>query len=140
MENPIETAVPAQSLSGAKILWVEDDKFLSELVARKLANEHAELIHASNGEEAFSVLATASPDIVMLDILLPGLSGFEILERIRNNPKTKDVPIIMLSNLGQKEEIEKGKKLGATKFLIKATVTLDEIVAEIRKVPLSKAS
>jgi DNA-binding response OmpR family regulator len=74
------------------------------------------------------------PDIILLDILLPGLNGFQVLEKVKANDKSKNIPVILLSNLGQKEDIEKGVKLGAAKFLVKATVTLDEIVDEITKV------
>ncbi|OHA20546.1 MAG: hypothetical protein A2836_01170 [Candidatus Taylorbacteria bacterium RIFCSPHIGHO2_01_FULL_45_63] len=121
------------SLEGKKLLWVEDDNFLSDLVAKKLAAEKCVLFHASNGEEAVKIFETETPDVVLLDILLPGIDGFEILKKIRANEKTKNTPVIILSNLGQKTDLEKGKELGATKFLIKATVNLDEIVGEIKK-------
>lgn len=121
-------------LSGKKIMWVEDDKFLSDIIARKLSMQGCALVHATEGEEALKLLEKESPDLVLLDILLSGIDGFEILRRIKNNAKTKHTPIILLSNLGQKEDLEKGKALGAARFLIKATVTLDEIVEEIKTV------
>ena len=98
-----------------------------------MAAEKCVLFHASNGEEAVKIFETETPDVVLLDILLPGIDGFEILKKIRANEKTKNTPVIILSNLGQKTDLEKGKELGATKFLIKATVNLDEIVGEIKK-------
>jgi len=122
------------SIEGKKIMWIEDDKFLSDVIARKLSKERCKLIHAADGEQALVVLEKELPDIVLLDILLPGLDGFEILSRIKANEKTKNIPIIILSNLGQKADIEKGKKLGAACFLVKATVTLDEIIEEVKAV------
>ena len=121
-------------LAGKKIMWVEDDSFLSDLIARKLSSFGATLLHAENGEAAEKVLEREEPDIILLDIVLPGKSGYEVLKSIKANPKQKHIPVILLSNLGQREEVEKGKLLGAARFLIKATVTLDEIVEEVKAV------
>ena len=121
-------------LAGKKIMWVEDDKFLSDIIARKLSMQGCSLLHATEGEEALRMLEKEQPDLILLDILLSGIDGFEILKRLKSGEKTKHIPVILLSNLGQKEDIEKGKTLGAARFLIKATVTLDEIVEEIKTV------
>ena len=115
-------------------MWVEDDKFLSDIIARKLSTEGCGLVHATEGEQALKLLEKEKPDLILLDILLSGLDGFEILKRIKDNAETKNTPVILLSNLGQKSDIDKGKTLGAARFLIKATVTLDEIVEEIKTV------
>lgn len=122
------------SLAGKKIMWVEDDKFLSDIIARKLLNEKCLLLNASEGEEALSIIAKEKPDLILLDILLSGINGFEILSRLKSDDSTKDIPVILLSNLGQKPDIDKGLRLGAARFLIKATVTLDEIIDEIKEV------
>lgn len=127
-------ATSAPGLSGKKIMWVEDDKFLSDIIARKLSVQGCTLLHATEGEEALRMLEKETPDLILLDILLSGIDGFEILRRVKSNEKTKDVPVILLSNLGQKEDVEKGKSIGAARFLIKATVTLDEIVEEMKAV------
>ena len=121
-------------LQGRKIMWVEDDKFLSDIIARKLSAQGSALFHASDGDTALKILESESPDVVLLDILLSGIDGYEILKRMKANEKTKHIPVILLSNLGQKGDVEKGKALGAARFLIKATVTLDEIVEEIKTV------
>lgn len=121
------------ALSGKKIMWVEDDKFLSDLISRKLSSVDCVMLHSTNGEDALALLEKETPDIILLDILLPGMNGFEVLEKLKANQKTRNVPVILLSNLGQQGDIEKAEKLGAKKFLIKATVTLDEILAEIKK-------
>lgn len=124
----------ATPLKGKKIMWVEDDKFLSDIIARKLSAQGSALVHASDGETALKLLETESPDVVLLDILLSGIDGYEILKRMKASEKMKHIPVILLSNLGQKSDVEKGKTLGAARFLIKATVTLDEIVEEIKTV------
>lgn len=122
------------SLRGKKIMWVEDDEFLSDIIARKFSAQGCSLVHTANGEEALPVLKKEHPDLVLLDILLPGIDGFEILRQIKSDSNTKEIPVILLSNLGQKADVDKGKELGAARFLIKATVTLDEIVEEIKTV------
>ena len=122
------------ALAGKKILWVEDDSFLSDIISRKLSTENCILVHAKDAESALTLLETEVPDIILLDILLPGMNGFELLEKFKANPKVKDVPVIMLSNLGQESDKEKGKSLGADRFLVKATLTLDEIIKEMIEV------
>ena len=126
------------SLAGRKVMWVEDDKFLSDIIARKLTNEKCVLVHAVDGEQAMKLVAEENPDIIMLDILLPAIDRFEILSRLKADPKTKKIPVILLSNLGQKADIDRGQELGAARFLIKATVTLDEIISEIKTVIFGK--
>ncbi len=126
------------SLEDKKIMWVEDDNFLSDIIARKLSREKCALVHATEGEEAIGLAEKEQPDVILLDILLPGIDGFEILSRLKANQKTKQIPVILLSNLGQKADVDKGQSLGAACFLIKATVTLDEIIAEIKSVIFSK--
>ncbi len=132
-KKPVDASV-TPPLAGKKIMWVEDDAFLSEIIARKLATQGCTLYHAGSGEEALPLLEKTNPDIILLDIMLPGMDGFEILRRVKEMPSAKAIPVLLLSNLGQKSDVEKGEKLGAEQFLIKATVSLDEIIAEIKKV------
>lgn len=124
----------AKALVGKKIMWVEDDGFLSDIIARKLSSEEAILIHAVDGEKALALLEEQKPDVIMLDVLLPGMNGFELLEKLKADEGFKDIPVILLSNLGQESDVEKGKKLGANRFLIKASLTLDEIIEQIEQV------
>jgi len=122
-------------LSGRKVMLVEDDVFLSDLIAKKLSKQGTKLLHAANGEDAIRLLQNEDvPDIILLDIILPGVNGFEVLGKIKQDGKTKAIPVIILSNLDQQSDLDRGKELGAVKFLIKATVTLDEIVKEAESV------
>ncbi len=121
-------------LTGKKIMWVEDDSFLGDIIARKLSTEKCLLRHVRDAEEALLLLDTETPDLIILDILLPGINGFELLEKIKANPKIKNIPVIMLSNLGQEADVEKAKNLGANRFLVKATLQLDEIIEQIGEV------
>ena len=129
----VQPKVPG-ALVGQKILWVEDDRFLKDIITLRLSNEGSVLLHASDETEALEILSKETPDIIMLDILLSGADGFEILKKLKSNPVTKNIPVILLSNLSQNEDIAKGKELGAAKFLVKSRVTLDEIINEIKAV------
>ncbi|OGI95370.1 hypothetical protein A2917_02275 [Candidatus Nomurabacteria bacterium RIFCSPLOWO2_01_FULL_42_17] len=134
LEGVMNQKSNAVSLEGKKIVWVEDDQFLNDIIARKLSSTKCVFFHANEGEEALQIINREMPDIVMLDIILSGIDGFEILRRIKSDPKTKHIPVILLSNLGQESDIEKGKSLGAVRFMIKATVTPNEIIDQITEI------
>ncbi len=116
---------------GKKVLWVEDDKLLSTILSKKIEATGYKLLKAKNGQEAFAFLTTEVPDIIILDIMLPEMSGFEVLQKIKTENRLRKVPVIMLSNLSKQGDIEKAKLLGANKFVVKAAVSLDEIIREI---------
>jgi len=118
----------------SKILIVEDDRFLRELISRKLINEGYEVIEAVDGEEGLKRIKEEKPALVLLDLILPGMDGFEVLERVKSDPSTAQIPVIILSNLGQREEIERGLKLGAMDYMIKAHFTPGEIVEKIKNI------
>lgn len=121
--------------AGIYVLVVEDDKFLRELLVRKLASEKFTVENAIDAEAAFAILAKDRvPNIILLDLILPVVSGFDILAKVKSDPKTAAVPVIILSNLGQKEDIDRAKSLGAYDFMVKANFTLDEIVEKIHTV------
>ena len=114
------------------ILIVEDDKFLRELINRKLSGEGFDALEAVDGEEGIKKIKEEKPDLVLLDLILPGIDGFEFLAKAREDPETSSIPIIILSNLGQREEVDKGLKLGAVDYLIKAHFTPGEIIEKIK--------
>jgi DNA-binding response OmpR family regulator len=117
-----------------KILVVEDDKFLREMISRKLEKEGYDVYQAIDGEKGEEKIKEVKPDIVLLDLILPGIDGFEVLERVKKDPEVAEIPIIILSNLGQKSEVERGLNLGAVDFLIKAHFTPAEIVRKIKEI------
>jgi len=116
------------------ILIVEDDKFLRELIAQKLIKEKYEIMEAIDGEEGIKKIREESPDLILLDLILPGIDGFEVLSQMQKSPETAKIPVIVLSNLGQKEDVERGLKLGAKDYLIKAHFTPGEIIEKIRNI------
>ncbi|HHE76645.1 MAG TPA: response regulator [Candidatus Parcubacteria bacterium] len=117
-----------------KILVVEDDKFLRELISQKLTKEGYDIAEATDGEKGFESVKKEKPDLVLLDLILPIIDGFEVLSRIKSDPVLAQIPVIILSNLGQKEDIEKGLKIGAADYLIKAHFTPAEIIEKIKNV------
>jgi len=116
------------------ILLIEDDPFLTGMYTTKLKSAGFLVEVASDGEQAFEKMKVRKPDLVLLDIVLPKVSGWEILRKIKSEANLKDLKIIILSNLGQKEEVEKGLELGVAKYLIKAHYTPSQVVEEIKKI------
>jgi DNA-binding response OmpR family regulator len=119
---------------GTKIVIVEDDKFLGGLVSRKLIDDGCEVQHVENGELAQATVEAEMPDLIFLDLLLPGMSGFDVLANFKKTDKTKNIPVIILSNLGERDDIRRGLDLGATSFLIKASMTVDSIIGEASRI------
>ncbi len=115
-----------------KILIVEDDEFLRSLTAKRLEKEGYDLAVAIDGDSAVTTAEKEKPDLILLDLLLPGTNGFQALEKMRTIDGLGKTPVIVFSNLGQKEDIEKAKGLGANDFLIKANFTLDDVVAKVK--------
>ncbi len=124
----------ALTLAGKKIVIVEDDTFLGSLVVKKLIGAKANVSLVSKGGEAVSTIQKEKPDLILLDLLLPDMSGFDILKELRDDSAFKKTPIVVFSNLGEEKDIKQATDLGATAFLIKATITPDEIVSEILRV------
>ena len=129
-----EPAVPQKS-----VLIVEDDVLLSGLLGRKLSKKFR-LKSVPTGEAAIELLKKESPDLILLDILLPGMDGFEVLRMVKADPKTAAIPVVILSNLGQPQDVERGKKLGAAEFVVKVTLLPDEVVDLIETVSKRSSS
>lgn len=115
------------------ILIIEDDEFLRSLAAKRLEKDGYKVLAAIDGDSGLKMAGEEAPDIILLDLLLPGTSGYEVLEKLRATENTKNTPVIVFSNLGQKEDVEKAKSLGANDFLIKANFTLDDVVTKIQE-------
>ncbi len=116
------------------ILLVEDDPFLIDIYTTKLKQSGFSVGVAEDGDECLRKLKEEAPDLLLLDIVLPSVNGWEILRKIKQDDKLKKIEVVILSNLGEKDEVEKGIKLGAVKYLVKAHYTPGEVVEEIKKI------
>lgn len=116
------------------ILLIEDDPFLVDIYGTKLKEVGFGVSVAKNDKEVFKKTEDNKPDLLILDIVLPSVDGWTILKRIKEDEGIKDIPVIILSNLGQRADVEKGLKLGAVKYLIKAHYTPSMVVEEIKKI------
>jgi two-component system, OmpR family, alkaline phosphatase synthesis response regulator PhoP len=122
-----------------KILVVEDDKFLNNAYKIKFTKAGYEVKVATDGEEAIKILADFTPDVILLDLIMPIKDGFATLEEIRANPSWKNIPVIIASNLGQQEDIQRGIGLGATDFIIKSDMSMENLMVKVTQV-LEKAT
>ena len=118
------------------ILLVEDDSFLIDIYTTKFREAGFDVESVVDGAEALRKIKEKKPDLVVLDIVLPHQDGWEVIEKIKKEKKLKDIKIIILSNLGQRSEVEKGLRLGAVKYLIKAHYTPTQVLEEVEKVLL----
>jgi DNA-binding response OmpR family regulator len=116
-----------------KVLIVEDDEFLQGLEAKKLKTSGFEVISAQTGEDALNKILEPDLSIILLDLMLPNISGFDILKKIKETEKTKNIPVIIFSNMSEEETINKAKQMGASKFMVKSSFSLSELVDEINK-------
>ena len=115
------------------ILLVEDDEFLAELYATKLSLENFEVSLAVDGEKGLKKIRARKPDLILLDIILPKMDGFELLKIIKADKNLKNIPVILLTNLSQKDEVKKGLDLGADDYLIKAHFMPSEVINKIER-------
>ena len=116
-----------------QILIAEDDKFLVTALADKLERDGFVVRRAKDGLEAMLLLKESKPDLVLLDLIMPKKNGFEVLAEMKADPQLKDVPVLVLSNLGQETDVAKAKSLGAQDYLVKADVQLAEVVVKVKK-------
>lgn len=114
-----------------KILLAEDDDFLSSLLRNRLEREGFNILLVKRGDEVIENMKTFKPDLMMLDIILPGKLGFEVLEDTRSDPKLAAIPFFVMSNLGQEEDIQKAKRLGAIDYFIKSRIMIDDVIKKI---------
>jgi DNA-binding response OmpR family regulator len=118
-----------------KILLGEDEEFIARSYIRKLQLEGYEVVHAHNGDEAVQFFVSEKPDLMILDLMMPCKTGFEVLKEIQSSQDnaSKRIPVIVASNLGQKTDIDTARSLGATDFVVKSNISLKELVAKVRE-------
>ena len=116
------------------ILLVEDDAFLARIYATALEAQGFRVSLASNGEDGLKLVEREKPDMIILDILLPQMDGYEFLESVKNNQLSANIPVLVLSNLGQKEDVDKAMQLGASRYLIKAHSMPQNVIRNIKDI------
>jgi DNA-binding response OmpR family regulator len=117
-----------------KVLLVEDDIALREIYSARFVAENFEVATADDGEQALSVAIKEKPDIIILDIMMPKISGFDVLDILRATPETKNTKVIVMSALSQESDIQKGKELGADAYLVKSQTTLSDVIQKTNDV------
>lgn len=116
-----------------KIALIEDERFLLGAMRDKLQREGFDVYTATNGEIGLEIIKKEKPNLVLLDLIMPIKSGFDVLEELQKDSELKKIPVIILSNLGQESDIKKGKELGAIDYLIKADFKMKEVIAKVRE-------
>lgn len=118
----------------AKIMLVEDDKSLREIYGVRLAAEGYEIISAGDGEEALAMAVKERPDLILSDVMMPKISGFDMLDIIRATPETKDMKVIMMTALSSEDQRSRGESLGANKYLVKSQVGIEDVVRAVHEI------
>ena len=121
-----------------KILIVEDEPFLLDMYKMKFKQDGFEVISAVDGEEAIKISRSEKPNIILLDIMMPKINGFEVLENLKKNPITKLIPVLIFSNFSQKEEIKKGIALGAVDYFLKTNYTPAQVLEKVKNILITK--
>lgn len=128
--------VNAEPMAGdtKKVLLVEDDKMIIDMYTLKFTQEGYEVVQAENGKDGLDFAKKHNPDIILLDIILPQMDGFTVLKALKADAKTKNTPVVLLTNLGQDGDVKKGLELGAVDYLIKANFTPSQVVDKVKSV------
>jgi DNA-binding response OmpR family regulator len=121
------------------ILLVEDEPLLANLLKQRLEREGFGVTLARDGAEGLRLLQEGEHLLLLLDIILPKISGFELMETMKSDPRLAKVPVIIISNLGQDSDVARGQSLGAAAYFVKAKVSIDELIAEVKKFLASRA-
>ncbi|MBU0732032.1 response regulator [Patescibacteria group bacterium] len=130
-KEPVKKTATGAKNKGNKLMVVDDDRFITKVYSIKLAHEGYDVILAYNGEEALEKAKKDKPGLILLDLIMPRMDGFETLERLKKNPKLKNVPVLILSNLGQDTDIDRAMELGAEDYLVKSNISLKYILEKI---------
>lgn len=123
---------PTQDLKNKKILLVEDDDGLANVYVTRLEAEGFKVKRVPNGEDALAVAIEFKPDLIVLDVMMPKVSGFDVLDILRNTPETANVKVIMLTALSQDTDKQRAEKLGADDYLVKSQVVISDVVDRIK--------
>lgn len=115
-----------------KVLLVEDDKMIIDMYTLKFTQEGYDVLQAENGKDGLEMAKKQNPNIVLLDIILPQMDGFTVLKSLKADANTKDIPVVLLTNLGQDGDVKKGLELGAVDYLIKANFTPSQVVDKVK--------
>ncbi len=116
-----------------RILIAEDDKYLANAYRVKLEKENFEVLIVAQGKELLEEVEKYKPDLILLDLLMPVMDGFEALKKLKENEKTRDIPVLIASNLGQKADLDKGMELGAEDYIVKSNLSLKNVVKKIKE-------
>lgn len=119
-------------MASVKILLVEDDPALVEMYKVKFSEEGFEIMVANDGEAGLALAQQEIPSVMMLDIMMPKMDGFAVLAELKKDLKTKDIVVVLLSNLGQESDIEKGKQMGAADYVVKASMTPTQVFEKVK--------
>lgn len=114
-----------------KILVIEDDKFLRDLMELKLKQEEYQVFTAVDGEDGVKTAKAEKPELILLDIILPNMSGWDVLKALKADPNLSNVPVVLLTNLGEEADVQKGIELGAVDYMVKAHFTPEEIITKV---------
>lgn len=123
----------SETIMAKRILIIEDDEFLRSLLNTRLSSEGFSVSMAIDGKDGLKKIKEEKPDMILLDLLLPIMDGFEVLSVTKSGESTKSIPVIILSNLGQKKDVDRGLKMGAADYIIKSQFTIEEIIDKIKK-------
>ena len=118
---------------GQRILLAEDDRFLRKAAETTLKRHGFEVVTAIDGEDALREIQKEAPDLILLDLIMPKMQGFEVLQRVKADPVTAGIPVIILSNLGQDRDVERALEAGAAAYFIKSNLSLDDLVKQVRQ-------
>ena len=116
-----------------KILFIEDESALQKTFGDILKEAGYKMISALDGETGFKLAQIQKPDLVLLDLILPRMHGFEVLRKLKEKPETKEIPVIVLTNLERMEDVEQAVKLGAVAYLVKTQYTIEEVIEKVKK-------
>ncbi len=115
-----------------KIVLADDEKFIAKAYSQQLTRVGFEVTTASTGTEALATIKSVKPDLVLLDLIMPGMTGFEVLKAMKSDPELTHTPVIILSNLSQETDQDEAKQLGAVGFIIKSDISLDDLVKKVQ--------